>query len=93
MTLLQLIKRFSGEFSYTVSRRAMTTSSKTNKTNHEALSEAVDFEDWELVKSIINLPEYSKPLEGVIYCMSSYTSLDFDDITLFLDCYREGKIS
>lgn len=75
-TLLDYIKQYPDAFRYTAERRSETTPSATNRMNHNIFAEAVANEDWNIVEELINLPEYQKPLDGVVTCLISYSVLD-----------------
>lgn len=78
MNLLDYIKQYPDAFIYTAERRSGTTPSPTNRMNHTIFSEAIATEDWDTVEELVNLPEYRKPLDGVVTCLISYSVLDND---------------
>lgn len=82
-TLLDYIKQYPDAFCYTAERRSETTPSPTNRMNHIIFAEAIANEDWNIVEELINLPEYRKPLDGVIACLINYSALDDTCIEIY----------
>ncbi|AUR89128.1 hypothetical protein NVP1121O_100 [Vibrio phage 1.121.O._10N.286.46.C4] len=92
-TVLEAIKQYPQEFISTFKVRANTTPSKTNQANHLAASMAVESESWGALKNLLEEPCYRKPLEGVIYCLETYSGIDTLIWGEIVDLYKVGAIT
>ena len=69
-TLLEAIQAYPERFMDTLSRRADTTPNPINFENHLKLMAAIEEQDWVEVVRVSSLPEYQKPLQGVVLCLN-----------------------
>lgn len=69
-TLLEAIQAYPERFMDTLAHRADTTPSSTNFENHLKLMAAMEEQGWVEVVRVISLPEYQKPLQGVVLCLN-----------------------
>ena len=90
-TVLEAIKIYPEEFISTLDARSQTTPSRLKKGNHELMIELIKGEVWDVVSHLIQLPVYTKPFEGVIYCLERYSNIDKELWCAIVDLYRDGK--
>lgn len=91
-TIFEAIQKFPNQFKSTVCCRSKSTPSLTNAKNHNLLSMAIELEDWDSVKVILELDVYRKPLEGVVYCLETYSDIDSEDWLYIVGLFEENKI-
>lgn len=91
-TILEAIQQYPEQFISTCRARANTTPSEENRTNHLVLSIAVNLEAWDQVEEILNIPSYRKPLEGVVFCLDTYSEIDRHVWSQIVDLFKEGKV-
>lgn len=77
-TLLEAIQAYPERFMDTLARRADTTPNPINFENHLKLMAAIEEQDWDEVVRVISLPEYQKPLQGVVLCLNHF-GFDYDE--------------
>lgn len=93
LTVLEAIKKYPSEFESTCLARGRSTPSDENRNNHNALALAISNKDWNAAKTILDDPKYRHPLEGVIYCLNMYSSLDHSVHHVIVDMYSHGFIT
>lgn len=93
LTILEAIKKYPDEFEITILARSRTTPSDQNRANHLALALAISYKAWDAVKSILEKPNYHRPLEGVIYCLNNYSSIDSSVHHVIVDLFSQGHIT
>lgn len=71
-TLLAAIQAYPERFMDTLERRADTTPNPVNFENHLKFLAAIEEQDWGRVVRLISLPEYQKPLQGVVLCLNHF---------------------
>lgn len=91
-TIFEAIKKFPNQFKSTVCARFLSTPNITNAKNHNLLAMAIELEDWDSVKTILELDVYRKPLEGVVYCLETYSDIDNKDWLYIVELFEENKI-
>lgn len=92
-TLLDAIKLYPAQFINTLKARAMTTPCEVNKSNHLLLALNIKTGHWERVEHILTLPEYRKPLDGVVYCLKRYSDIEGEVWYNIADLLKQGKLS
>lgn len=91
-TILHAIKLYPQDFIDTLKARAETTPNEINKVNHKFLAHWIEISSWELVADLLGDPLYQRPLEGVIFTLNKYSSIDrrvWHDIA---ELYEEGEL-
>ena len=91
-TIFEAIKKFPNQFKSTVGARFLSTPNINNAKNHNLLAMAIELEDWDSVKTILELDVYRKPLEGVVYCLETYSDIDNEDWLYIVELFEENKI-
>tara|TARA_R100000541_G_C1897352_1_gene84009 strand:- start:55169 stop:55453 length:285 start_codon:yes stop_codon:yes gene_type:complete len=91
-TLLEYIKLYPESFIATATRRSQTTPSQQNRTNHLFLAESISSKKWDYVESIITMPEYQSPLDGVVVCLNDFSNLPHDVCVGIYESWVEGYI-
>lgn len=93
LTVLDAIKQYPQHFQLACLGRAGTTPSDVNRENHIDLAGGIEVKAWDVVKTILDNPEYRKPLEGVIYCLGNYSSIDNSIHHVIVDMFNQGHIT
>ena len=91
-TILEAIQQYPEQFISTCRARANTTPSSENKTNHLSVAMFIKMEEWEAVSSMITSNAYRKPLDGVIFCLDTYSEIDNAVWHEIVNLFEEGKI-
>lgn len=91
-TLLEAIQEYPEQFISTCSARANTTPSVKNRVNHYFMEYYIKLGMWEGVTELLKDSSYRKPLEGVVYCLDSYSEIDNNVWHQIVDLFNEGKI-
>ncbi len=91
-TLLEAIQTYPEQFISTLYARADTTHSEVNRMTHETLADSIELGLWENVEDIIQLGNYRKPLEGVIFCLDRYSDIDNNVWHQIVDLFNEEKL-
>lgn len=90
--LMDVIKEHPDCFVDTCHGRAGTTPSAENRKNHLNLAFLIEKKEWEMAAHIITNPDYRNPLNGVVVCLQTYSSIPRD---AYMDAIRfeeEGKL-
>ncbi|CAH9013595.1 conserved hypothetical protein [Vibrio phage 424E50-1] len=90
-TLLEAIQTYPEQFISTLHARANTTPSAVNRMTHETLADSIELGLWENVIDIIQLQNYRKPLEGVVFCLDRYSDIDNNVWHQIVDLFNEEK--
>lgn len=93
LTVLEAIKQYPQYFQLSCLGRSRTTPSDVNRKNHIDLAAAIEVKAWDEVKNILDKPQYYKPLEGVIYCLGDYSSIDNSVHHVIVDMFHQGHIT
>lgn len=91
-SIFEAIKKYPMEFMATVSSRAGTTPSEVNRRNHTALQAAIQTQNWEKVKELIQNPAYYAALNGVVYCLENYTGIEIKEWCSICSLMDNNKI-
>lgn len=75
-SILEAIQKHPGAFIATAKARAMTSPSYMNRGYHITLANAIQTEDWNIVREIITNENYRRAFEGVVHCLKMYGGLD-----------------
>lgn len=75
-SVLEAIQKHPGAFIATAKARAMTSPSYMNRGYHITLANAIQSEDWDIVRELITNPNYQRAFEGVVHCLHLYGGLD-----------------
>ena len=86
--LMDVIKEHPESFIDTCHGRANTTPSMENRKNHLNLAFLIEKKEWEMAAHIITHPDYRKPLNGVVVCLQTYSSIPRD---AYIDANRFEK--
>jgi hypothetical protein len=90
-TLLEAIQQYPEQFISTCRARANTTPSSENRVNHQLMAIFIDDENWDKVSEILEADYYRKPLEGVVFCLDTYSEIDNNAWEEIIDLFEEGK--
>ena len=91
-TILEAIQQYPEQFISTCRARANTTPSEENKSNHLLMALNIASGDWSRVEHLLNHKGYCKPLEGVIFCLDTYSEIDNIVWHEIVNLFEEGKI-
>ncbi|CAL9966464.1 hypothetical protein VPHF99_0113 [Vibrio phage F99] len=91
-TILEAIQQYPDQFIDTINARANTTPSETNKFNHLMMSSLIQKQNWYTVSERLSHNNYRKPLEGVIFCLDTYSEIDNTTWHEIVNLFEEGKI-
>ncbi len=88
-TILEAMQQHPEQFISTCRARANSTSSPENKVTHLSVAMFIAMEEWDRVRHIISSGEYYRPLEGVVFCLTTVDSNVWQEI---VKLFEEGKI-
>lgn len=91
-TVFEAMQEYPQHFMATAMGRSHTTPSPTNRENHLNLVNAIGTRNWDIVKQIIQKPEYRKPFNGVVVCLGSYSDMPINMLIHINDLEKQDKL-
>ncbi len=91
-TILEAIQQYPEQFIDTCRARASTTPNVINKSMHLQMAIAIECKLFNKLKSLLEVSEYQKPLDGVITCLTQYSDMDHETFWKIFELLEEGKI-